>query len=151
MFWVYPTFVEIWVRLKMETETGNVHLLKGATDTPHHFIYSLRVGGSSLNSRFTFRCSLSHQVGSCSKQWTVFLNTAAKEICNWQITLYWSTSYWILQRIHHNTSFVHCALEVVRRIVGPVSVAVLVTMYVPVLNSEQCSWTLQLKRYAVGK
>jgi len=98
---------DLGVHLKMETETGNVHFLNIATDTQHHLVYSVCVRGSSLNSGYSFHCSLSHLVGSCSEQWKVFLNTAAKEICNCQITLQRSTSYWILQRIHHTTSFIH--------------------------------------------
>ena len=41
---------DLGVHLKMETETGHVHLLNIATDTQHHLIYSVCVRGSSLNS-----------------------------------------------------------------------------------------------------
>ena len=69
---------DLGVHMKMETKTGSVHLLNIATDTQHHQMYALCVRGSSLNSGYSFRCSLSHLVGSCSELRKVFLNTTAK-------------------------------------------------------------------------
>ena len=88
------------VHLIIKLLTRNVYLLNIATNTQPHLIYLRCVRGTSFNSGSSFRCRVSHLVGSCFEQWKCSWTLQLRRIA----TVKYAATIYILRNIATHTS-----------------------------------------------